>query len=43
VLLQLRTAGDAELEVWAASRHMGPFEKFVQKPVHLAATPLPRN
>jgi exopolyphosphatase/guanosine-5'-triphosphate,3'-diphosphate pyrophosphatase len=43
VLLQLRTSGDAELEVWAASRHMGPFEKFVQKPVHLAATPLPRN
>ena len=43
VLLQLRTSGDAELEIWAASRHMGPFEKLVQKPVQLAATPLTRN
>jgi len=37
VLLQLRTTGDAELEVWATTRHVGPFEKLVQKPVHLAA------
>lgn len=43
VLLQLRTSGDAELEMWAASRHVGPFEKLVQKPVRLEATrPLPR-
>lgn len=43
LLLQLRTSGDAELEVWAASRHMGPFEKLVQKPVQLAATPLMKS
>ena len=37
LLLQLRTTGDAELEVWATSRHVGPFEKLVGKPVRLAA------
>ena len=26
-LLQLRTAGDAELELWAAARHAAPFER----------------
>jgi len=36
LLLQLRASGDAELEVWTASRHVGPFEKLVQKPVRLA-------
>ena len=25
-LLQLRTTGDAELELWAAARHAAPFE-----------------
>jgi exopolyphosphatase/guanosine-5'-triphosphate,3'-diphosphate pyrophosphatase len=35
-MLQLRASGDAELEVWAASRHLGPFEELVQKPVRLA-------
>ena len=43
LLLQLRTSGDAELEIWAASRHMAPFEKLVQKRVQLAATPMTRN
>jgi exopolyphosphatase/guanosine-5'-triphosphate,3'-diphosphate pyrophosphatase len=35
LLLQLRTSGDAELEVWATNRHLGPFQKIVQKPVRL--------
>ena len=43
LLLQLRTSGDAELEIWAASRHMAPFEKLVDRPVHLVAAPLTRN
>jgi exopolyphosphatase/guanosine-5'-triphosphate,3'-diphosphate pyrophosphatase len=44
VLLQLRTAGDAELEMWAAGRNVAPFEKLVRKPVRLsAAKPLTRN
>ena len=41
--MQLRTSGDAELEIWAASRHMAPFEKLVDRPVHLVAAPLTRN
>jgi exopolyphosphatase/guanosine-5'-triphosphate,3'-diphosphate pyrophosphatase len=32
-LLQLRTAGDAELELWAAQRQAGPFERLLGKPV----------
>jgi exopolyphosphatase / guanosine-5'-triphosphate,3'-diphosphate pyrophosphatase len=32
-LLQLRTTGDAELEVWAAARHAAPFERFIGKPL----------
>ena len=43
LLLQLRTSGDAELEIWAASRHMGPFEQLVQKRVQLSAMPLTRT
>jgi exopolyphosphatase/guanosine-5'-triphosphate,3'-diphosphate pyrophosphatase len=43
LLLQLRTNGDAELEMWAASRNVAPFEKLVRKPVRLAAAkPLTR-
>jgi exopolyphosphatase/guanosine-5'-triphosphate,3'-diphosphate pyrophosphatase len=34
-LLQLRTAGDVELEVWAAQRQLAPFERVVAKPVRL--------
>ena len=32
-LVQLRTTSDAELELWAASRHVAPFERMVGKPV----------
>jgi exopolyphosphatase/guanosine-5'-triphosphate,3'-diphosphate pyrophosphatase len=35
VLIQLHTSADAELELWATNRHLGPFEKLVGKPVHL--------
>jgi exopolyphosphatase/guanosine-5'-triphosphate,3'-diphosphate pyrophosphatase len=34
-LLQVRTAGDAELEVWAAVRNVGPFEKMIGKPLRV--------
>lgn len=34
-LMQIRTPGDAELEVWAAHRHLQPFEELVGKPVHI--------
>jgi exopolyphosphatase/guanosine-5'-triphosphate,3'-diphosphate pyrophosphatase len=34
-LLQLRTSGDAELELWAGNRHVGAFERVVGKPVRL--------
>ena len=33
VLVQLRTSGDAELELWAAHRHVIPFERMLGKPV----------
>jgi exopolyphosphatase/guanosine-5'-triphosphate,3'-diphosphate pyrophosphatase len=32
-LLQLRTSGDAELELWAAARHVAPFERVLGKPL----------
>jgi exopolyphosphatase/guanosine-5'-triphosphate,3'-diphosphate pyrophosphatase len=35
-LLQLRTVGDAELELWAATRHAAPFEKLIGKPLRIA-------
>jgi len=34
-LLQIRTAGDAELELWAAQRHSAPFEKMIAKPLRV--------
>ena len=34
-LLQLRTGGDAELELWAATRHAAPFERLTGKPLRL--------
>ena len=34
-LLQLRTAGDAELELWAAARHAAPFERLIGKPLRV--------
>jgi exopolyphosphatase/guanosine-5'-triphosphate,3'-diphosphate pyrophosphatase len=35
LLLQLRTTGDAELELWAAARHAAPFERFVGRPLRV--------
>jgi exopolyphosphatase/guanosine-5'-triphosphate,3'-diphosphate pyrophosphatase len=35
--LLLQTDGDAELELWAASRHVGPLEDVLGKPVRLEA------
>ena len=34
-LLELHTVGDAELELWAASRHAGPFEAILGKPLRI--------
>ena len=34
-LLQVRTAGDAELELWAATRHAAPFERLAGKPLRI--------
>src|SRR5215813_2947315 len=34
-LLQLRTSGDAELELWAATRHAAPFERLAGKPLRI--------
>ena len=36
-LLQLKAAGDAELEVWSASRHAEPFERLIGKPLRVEA------
>ena len=38
-LLTLHTAGDAELELWAASRHAAPFEGVLGKPLRIAVVP----
>src|SRR5262249_54940611 len=40
-LLQLRTSGDAELEVWAASRTAAPFERLTRKPLRLEVSQAP--
>jgi exopolyphosphatase / guanosine-5'-triphosphate,3'-diphosphate pyrophosphatase len=34
-LLQLRTSGDAELELWAATRHAAAFERLLGKPLRV--------
>lgn len=34
-LLQIRTPGDAELELWAAMRHAAPFERLTGKPLRI--------
>ena len=34
-LLQVRTTGDAELELWAAARHAAPFELLLGKPIRV--------
>jgi hypothetical protein len=40
-LLQLRTGGDVELELWAAGRHVEPFEDMLQHPVRFEVAALP--
>ena len=37
ILLQLRTSGDAELEVWATEQHLKPFAKLMGKPIRVLA------
>jgi exopolyphosphatase/guanosine-5'-triphosphate,3'-diphosphate pyrophosphatase len=37
-LLQIRTTGDAELELWAATRHAAPFEALIGKPLRIAVS-----
>jgi len=32
-LARIRTSGDAELELWAAHRHVAPLEKILGKPL----------
>lgn len=41
VLVRLRATGDAELELWAANRHVRPLEKVLGKPVRLETTGYP--
>src|SRR5687767_3580370 len=50
LLVNISTSADAELEVWAAGKHLRPFERLVRKPVRLEvlkqptpATVEPRN
>jgi exopolyphosphatase/guanosine-5'-triphosphate,3'-diphosphate pyrophosphatase len=38
-LVQLKADGDAELEVWAAPKHAGPFERMLGKRVSFVAAP----
>jgi exopolyphosphatase/guanosine-5'-triphosphate,3'-diphosphate pyrophosphatase len=35
MLLQIQTAGDAELELWAAATHSQPFSEMIKKPVEI--------
>jgi exopolyphosphatase/guanosine-5'-triphosphate,3'-diphosphate pyrophosphatase len=37
-IVHVRTAGDAELELWAAMRHVGPFERMIGKPLRFEAS-----
>ncbi len=41
IALTLHSSGDAELEVWATSRHLEPFEQLVGKPVRLEVAAVP--
>jgi len=40
-LLLVHTSADAELEVWAAERHLTPFEQILQKPIRLEVAAAP--
>jgi exopolyphosphatase / guanosine-5'-triphosphate,3'-diphosphate pyrophosphatase len=42
-LLQLRTVGDAELEMWAAQGSLAPFERLTGKPIRLEAGRVPAD
>jgi exopolyphosphatase / guanosine-5'-triphosphate,3'-diphosphate pyrophosphatase len=35
--LRVETGGDAELELWAAQRHLAPLEALLGRPIHLEA------
>jgi exopolyphosphatase/guanosine-5'-triphosphate,3'-diphosphate pyrophosphatase len=37
VLVHVKAAGDAELELWAANRHTGPLARLLGKPVRLVS------
>jgi exopolyphosphatase/guanosine-5'-triphosphate,3'-diphosphate pyrophosphatase len=39
IVLTLHSSGDSELEVWATSRHLEPFEELVGKPVRIETAP----
>jgi exopolyphosphatase/guanosine-5'-triphosphate,3'-diphosphate pyrophosphatase len=39
-LLQLRASGDAELELWAAMRHLVPLEGIIGKPLRVEVRPV---
>ena len=38
LVLKVATSGDAELEIWAADRHVRPLAKIAGKPVVIAST-----
>ena len=40
-LVQLRSGGDAELELWAAGRHVGPLVRLVGRPIRFELTGQP--
>jgi exopolyphosphatase/guanosine-5'-triphosphate,3'-diphosphate pyrophosphatase len=40
-LLQLRTSGDAELELWAGTRHAAAFERLIGKPLRVEVSSTP--
>ena len=42
-LLLVHTSDDAELEVWAAERHLEPFEQTLEKPLRLEAATAPSS
>jgi exopolyphosphatase/guanosine-5'-triphosphate,3'-diphosphate pyrophosphatase len=40
IRLVLHASEDAELEMWAAARHLAPFERLMRKPVRLELAPV---
>jgi exopolyphosphatase/guanosine-5'-triphosphate,3'-diphosphate pyrophosphatase len=39
VRIELQATGDAELEMWAAGRHIAPFEQVMGRPIRLVLAP----